>query len=81
MHAEQPDEWAEGRRDRALDSLGRSRLTALPDVPEVTTDPLPALSAMPSEITRQPSHTTASGPTRNRRLPPGGHSVWSLRAV
>jgi len=43
--AEQHDEWAEGRRYLALDVLGRSRLTTLPDTPEVTTDQLPALSA------------------------------------
>jgi transposase-like protein len=43
--AEQHDEWAEGRRYLALDVLGRSRLTALPDPPEVTTPQLPALSA------------------------------------
>ena len=43
--AEQHDEWAEGRRYLALDVLGRSRLTALPDTQEVTTDQLPALSA------------------------------------
>ncbi|CAN5138865.1 IS256-like element IS1081 family transposase [soil metagenome] len=43
--AEQHDEWAEGRRYLALDVLGRSRLTALPDNPEVTTPELPALSA------------------------------------
>jgi transposase-like protein len=43
--AEQHDEWAEGRRYLALDVLGRSRLTAVPDSPEVTTHQLPALSA------------------------------------
>ena len=43
--AEQHDEWAEGRRYLALDVLGRSRLAALPDTPEVTSDELPALSA------------------------------------
>ena len=43
--AEQHDEWAEGRRYLALDVLGRSRLTALPDTQEVTTDQLPELSA------------------------------------
>jgi len=43
--AEQHDEWAEGRRYLALDVLGRSRLTALPDTQEVTTPQLPALSA------------------------------------
>ena len=43
--AEQHDEWAEGRRYLALDVLGRSRLTALPDTQEATTDQLPALSA------------------------------------
>jgi transposase-like protein len=43
--AEQHDEWAEGRRYLALDVLGRSRLTALPDAQEVTTPELPALSA------------------------------------
>jgi hypothetical protein len=56
--AEQHDEWVEGRRHLALDILGRSRLTALPDTPEVTEPELPALSASPSKITRQPSHTT-----------------------
>jgi hypothetical protein len=43
--AEQHDEWAEGRRYLALDVLGRSRLTAVPDAQEVTTPQLPALSA------------------------------------
>ena len=43
--AEQHDEWAEGRRYLALDVLGRSRLTAVPDHQEVTTPQLPALSA------------------------------------
>ena len=43
--AEQHDEWAEGRRYLALDVLGRSRLTTVPDTQEVTTPQLPALSA------------------------------------
>jgi len=43
--AEQHDEWAEGRRYLALDVLGRSRLTALPDPQEVNPPQLPALSA------------------------------------
>lgn len=43
--AEQHDEWAEGRRYLALDLLGRSRLTAVPDPLEVSTPHLPALSA------------------------------------
>ena len=43
--AEQHDEWAEGRRYLALDVLGRSRLTAVPDPQEVTAHQLPALSA------------------------------------
>ena len=43
--AEQHDEWAEGRRYLALDVLGRSRLTAVPDPQEVTHPQLPALSA------------------------------------
>jgi transposase-like protein len=43
--AEQHDEWAEGRRYLALDVLGRSRLTALPDHQEVHPPQLPALSA------------------------------------
>ena len=43
--AEQHDEWAEGRRYLALDVLGRSRLTAVPDNQEVNPPQLPALSA------------------------------------
>jgi hypothetical protein len=43
--AGQHDEWAEGRRYLALDVLGRSRLTALPDTQEVNPPQLPALSA------------------------------------
>jgi putative transposase len=34
--AEQHDEWAEGRRCLALDVLGCSRLTAIPETQEVT---------------------------------------------
>lgn len=43
--AEQHDEWAEGRRYLALDVLGRSRLTTVPDPLEVSHPQLPALSA------------------------------------
>ncbi|MFB9282261.1 transposase [Microbacterium laevaniformans] len=44
--AEQTDEWAEGRRYLGLDLLARCRLTLVPDTePEVTADPVLALSA------------------------------------
>lgn len=43
--AEQHDEWAEGRRCPALDVIGRSRLTAVPNPQEVSAPQLPALSA------------------------------------
>ena len=44
--AEQHDEWTEGRRYLGLDVLARSRITLVPDTStEVTTDPIPALSA------------------------------------
>ena len=47
--AEQADEWAEGPRYLGLDVLTRCRLTLVPDTSteEVTTNPLPALTACP----------------------------------
>jgi transposase-like protein len=44
--AEQPDEWAEGRRYLGLDILARSRMKLLPDIEsEVNTTTIMALSA------------------------------------
>ena len=44
--AEQHDEWTEGRRYLGLDVLARCRMRPVPDTAEeVTTQPIPALSA------------------------------------
>lgn len=74
--AEQCDEWAEGHRLPSDGVSSRTRLTVVPEPQEVTPRQLPALSAEPSKITRQPRSL------RSGACPRGlGYAVLSFRAL